>query len=480
MTLYSLKIKRVCLLSIALLAIMGFTAHAQQVITLQKAIDLTLQNNLTIKQSKINEALGTADYQQAKNNMLPSLTVNPQASYNFGRSPNLTTYAYTSQSFLYVNGQASLSVTVFQGGQLRNQILANKLTLDADKTTTEKTKNDLILNVVTAYLQILTNQDLVTAANQQIGIAKITLDRSQKNFDAGNQTLADLSQAKAGLSTAEYNLTTAQNQLDISILALKQYMEMDPATDIAVDRPDVSKLMDGQNAYLAPEVIKTALAINPDIKLAEVQQQGYLQAIKIAKGGYYPVVSLFGGLGSNYSSISQNVVGTTTVQSQIGVVQGTTTPVVGQFQSPVYSPTYSIANQFGNNLNESFGVSVQIPVFNKFTAHTAVKKAKLNYEYAQLTTELAKNTLSKTITQAVLDAQAAEKQYISAQQTYYANKEAFNVVQQRYNVGLVNSLDYNTSLTNYNKAETDMIEAKYAVVFRTKVIDYYLGNPIVL
>jgi outer membrane protein len=480
MTLYILNFKRLTLLGILLAATLGFTASAQQVIGLQKAIDLTLQNNLTIKQSKINEELGTADYQQAKNNLLPSLTVNPQASYNFGRSPNLTTYSYTSQSFLYVNGQASLSLTVFQGGQLRNQILANKITLDADKTTTEKTKNDLVLNVVTAYLQILTNQDLVTAANQQIGIAKITLDRSQKNFDAGNQTLADLSQAKAGLSTAEYNLTTAQNQLDISILALKQYMEMDPATEITVDRPDVSKLTDIQTAFAAPDVIKTALAINPDIKLAEIQQDGYLQAIKIAKGNYYPVVSLFGGLGTNYSSISQNVIGTSTVQTQVGVVQGTNTPVVGQFQSPVYSSSYPIGSQFGNNLNESFGVSVQIPIFNKFTAHTAVKKAKLNYEYAQLSTELAKNTLSKTITQAVLDVQAAEKQYISAQQTYYANKEAFNVVQQRYNVGLVNSLDYNTSLTNYNKAETDMIEAKYAVVFRSKVIDYYLGNPITL
>ena len=468
------------MLGILLAATLGFTAHAQEVITLQKAIDLTLQNNLTIKQSKINEELGTADYQQAKNNLLPSLTVNPQASYNFGRSPNLTTYSYTSQSFLYVNGQASLSLTVFQGGQLRNQILANKITLDADKTTTEKTKNDLVLNVVTAYLQILTNQDLVTAANQQIGIAKITLDRAQKNFDAGNQTLADLSQAKAGLSTAEYNLTTAQNQLDISILALKQYMEMDPATEITVDRPDVSKLTNIQTAFAAPDVIKTALAINPDIKLAEVQQEGYLQAIKIAKGGYYPVVSLFGGLGTNYSSISQNVVGTSTVQTQIGVLQGTTTPVIGQFQSPIYSPSYSITNQFGNNLNESFGVSVQIPIFNRFLARTTVKKARLNYEYAQLSTELAKNTLSKTITQAVLDVQAAEKQYVSAQQTYYANKEAFNVVQQRYNVGLVNSLDYNTSLTNYNKAETDMIEAKYAVVFRSKVIDYYLGNQITL
>src|SRR6202008_242554 len=131
--------------------------------------------------------------------------------------PNLTTYSYTSQAFLYVNGQASVSVTLFQGGTLRNQVLQNKILLDADKTSTAKVKNDLVLNVVTDYLTILTDQDLVTAAKQQLDIAHITLDRAQKNFDAGNQALADLSQAKAQVSTAEYNLPTAQNQADLAI-----------------------------------------------------------------------------------------------------------------------------------------------------------------------------------------------------------------------------------------------------------------------
>src|ERR1700748_3441668 len=165
---------------------MGFTANAQEKITLQTAVDRTLANNLTIKQAVVTEALGQQDLQQAKYNMLPSLTANPQASYNFGRSPNLTTYSYSSQSFLYVNGTASVSLTLFQGGQLRNQILQNKIALDVDKTSTAKIKNDLVLNVVTDYLQILTHQDLVTAAQQQIDIANQTLDKSQISFKVGN------------------------------------------------------------------------------------------------------------------------------------------------------------------------------------------------------------------------------------------------------------------------------------------------------
>ena len=480
MTQLTPTIKRISIVGTLCLALFGFTANAQQVISLQKAIDLTLANNLTIKQSKITEALATEDYKQAKYNLLPSISANPQGSYNFGRSPNLTTYSYTSQAFLYVNGQASLSLTLFQGGQLRNQILQNKITLDVDKTGTAKVKNDLLLNVVTDYLTILADQDLVTAAKQQIDLAKITLDRSQKNFDQGNATRADLAQAKAQVSTAELNLTTAQNQVDIAIIILKQYMEMDPKTDITVEKPDISKLSDIKTIYDAAEVIKTSFGVNPDIHLSELQQQVSAQAIKVAKSAYYPTVSLFGGLGSNYSSISQNVIGTTTIQQQIGTVQGTNTPVVGQFQSPVYAANYPFSTQFNNNFNQSFGISIQIPIFNKFSARTSVRKAKLNYEYAQLSTQLAKNTLSKTIIQALNDLQAAVKTYQSATQTYEANKEALNVTKQRYDAGFVNTLDYNTAVTNYNKSQNDLINAQYQMIFRSKVIDYYLGNPIIL
>src|SRR5437588_2200486 len=198
----NLIIKKWALIVLVLITGGVFTANAQQVITLQKAVDLTLANNLTIKQAVITESLANEDVLQAKYNMLPNLIANPNGGYYFGKSQVTGAFAYAT-STLNVNGSAQANVTVFQGGQLRNQILENKLLLDIDKSSTAKIKNDLILNVVTDYLTILTNQDLVIAAQQQIDIAKITLDRTQKSFDAGNMSLADLSQSKAGLSTAE-------------------------------------------------------------------------------------------------------------------------------------------------------------------------------------------------------------------------------------------------------------------------------------
>jgi len=483
---YLLNFKRTAALCILLLAMLSFTAHAQTVITLQRAIDLTLQNNLTIKQSQVTESLAQQDVDQSKYNLLPSISANPSAGYGFGRSPVAGAYAYANQTIFNINATASVGFTLFQGGQLRNQILENKIILDADKTSTAKVKNDLVLNVVVDYLQILTNQDLVIAAQNQIKVAQITLDKTQKTVNAGNQTIADLSQSQAGLSTSELNLTTAQNQVASSLLTLKQYMEMNPDSNIMVQKPDISKLTDVKTLFDQNEVIRSALNINPDVKLAELQEKSYEQEIKIAKGNYYPILQLYGSLASYYSSansqfrivgsspLAYEPIGTVNVNGTSEVVQS-----IQQVSEPIYGP-YSFTRQFDDNFNQSVGVSLQIPIFNHFTARTSVRKAKLNYEYAQITTQLAKNTLSKTIIQALLDVQSAEKSYLSAVQTYQANKDAYNIIQQRYNVGLVNSVDYNTSLTNYNKAESDMIEARYTLIFRSKVIDYYLGNPIIL
>lgn len=456
--------------------------NAQEVVSLQRAIDLALERNLTIKQAQFSEALSEENLKQSKYNLLPNLSAGPQASFNFGRNIDPSTNQFINQRISALSGNMSSQVTLFQGGQLRNQIIENRLLLNADRSYTAKVKNDLILNVVTQYLQVLTNQDLVTAAKQQIEVAKITVDRAQKNFDVGNQTLADLAQAKAQQSTAELNYTTAENQLELSVLTLKQYMEMPPVTNITFEKPDISRFKNLPTAFNPEEVLKSAIAVNPDVGLAEARQKATAQNIKVARGNYYPSVVLFGQLGTNYSDARKLVSGVTPSgrMDTVGFVNGNmATPVTVPGFNPIYS-NYPFFRQIGDNFNQSVGISLQIPIFNRYNARIAVRKAKITNENALVTAQLARNNLSKVIYQAVWDVQAANKKYQSSLQTYNANKEAFNVIQQRYNVGLVNSLDYNTSLTNLNKSQFDLIQAQYELVFRSKIIDYYLGNPITL
>lgn len=470
--------------TIAGLILFAFTnsVKAQELITLQTAIDRTLERNLNIKQAQFNEALSVEDVKQSRYNQLPNLTAGPQASFNFGRNIDPSTNQFTNQRIFALSGNITSQVVLFQGGQLRNQVIANKLQLDADRSNTAKVKNDLVLNVVTTYLSVLTNQDLVEAARQQISLAKITLERAQKSFDVGQQTLADLSQAKAQGSTADLNLTTAQNQLDLSLLTLKQYMEMSPATPITVEKPDLSKLQEANTMYDPEVVLRTALGINPDVTLAEARKKVADQNIKIARGNYYPSIVMFAQAGSNFSDARKQVSGVRPNGGldTVGFVGGSLiNPVTLPSFDPIYL-NYPFSRQIGDNFNQSIGVSLQIPIFNRFSARTSVRKAKILSEQAETTAQLARTNLGKIIYQAVWDVRAANKKYQSTMQTYQANKDAFNVIQQRFNVGLVNSLDYNTSLTNLNRSQFDMIQARYEVVFRSKIIDYYLGNPILL
>jgi len=459
----------------------SFTVKAQEKITLQAAVNRMLANNLNIKQAQITEAIGSVDLQQSKNNLLPSLNGSTSGGYNFGRSQISGQFAFSQAATFNANGSVNMALTLFQGGQLRNQIVQNRLLLDVNKSNTAKLKNDLTLNVVTTYLQILVNQDLVTAANQQVDIANQTLQRSQISFDAGRQTLADLSQAKAQVATANLNLINAQNQLNISLLVLKQYMEMNPNTEIIVEKPDVSRLTNVKTLFDANEVVRTALGINPDIKLAEAQERTYSQSIKIAKGAFYPTLSMSSGLTSSYSGARQTILGSyeTGRTPTIGYVDGTNA-LVKMRETQTYGTPTPFRTQVSDNFSQSIYLSLQIPIFNRFLVRTNVKKAELNFQNAQLSTQISKNNLSKVIMQAVLDLNAADKQYQSATQTFEANRDALNVTQQRYDVGLVNSLDYNTAVTNFNKSQNDMIQAQYSVIFRSKIIDYYLGNTITL
>ncbi len=180
--------------------------QAQEKITLEEAINLALTNNIQLKQAKLNVALTAEEYKQSKWALTPSLNANSNLNYSLGRSFDQLSGQAFDQSVTSGNGSLSSSVVLFQGFQRINQISQNKYVLAADKSNAEKAKNDLILNVVSTYLQVLNAQDLLETAKQQVTFARMQLDREQKLFDVGNKTLADLSQAKAQFATADLNL----------------------------------------------------------------------------------------------------------------------------------------------------------------------------------------------------------------------------------------------------------------------------------
>lgn len=466
------------ILSLTIATGLSQKSYAQDVITIQQAVENTLKNNLQIKQAQFSAAISDENLAQSKNALLPSLNGNTNVNKNFGRSIDPSTNQYISQQFTGASGSLSAGADLFQGFQKINQIKQNRLLLDVDKTNVDKIKNDLILQVVTSYMQILFNKDLLKASTQQLEVAKQTLNREQALLDAGNKTLADISQAKSQVATSELDVTNAQNNLSISYLTLNQLMEMPSEYRFDVQAPLIADNVASKNAYNIPDIYNSALNTFPDIKLASLRTAAAEKAVDIAKGAYSPRLSISGGLGSNYSSGRQELISSTPNGTrEIGRTALTNESVVVPNFSTIYA-NQAFKNQIQDNFNQSIGLNLSIPIFNGFAVRSNVRRAKLNYQNTQVQEQLTKNNLSKVISQAVVDVRAAESRFQSTTNAFNAQKDAFYVVEQRYNVGLVNSLDFSTAQTNKNKAEIDMIQAKYDLIFRAKVIDYYLGKQI--
>lgn len=419
---------------------------AQQTITLKRATELVVENNLQVKQALFGEAISQENLIQSKYALYPNLNASTGPNFNFGRSIDPLTNQFVNQAITSLSGNISSSTPLFQGFQLVNQISQNKLQLEADKTNTQKVKNDLILLAVTNYMSVLNAQDVLTAAQQQFRFASQQQQVEQVFFDTGERTLADISQAKSQTAGAEFNVTNAQNQLDLAFLNLAQLLELDPSVPFQVEKPNVDDVATVNAAYTAAQVFTTAAANFPDIRLAELRKQVLEKGIDIAKGNYYPSVNLQMGLGSRYSN--------------------------GGFGSLTF------AGQVNENFNQFIGLGIQIPIFNGFAARSSVRRAQINYQNAEVNEQIARNNLNKVINQAVLDLRAAQKRFSSAELAYQSSKDAFYVIDQRYKEGLVTSLDYNQAQVNLNQAEFDRIQARYDLIFRSKVIDYYLGNPI--
>ena len=453
------------------------TCYSQVRLTLQQAIDSTLNRNLQIKRAKLNVDLTEQNLIQSKNNRLPNLTTSPQASVNWGRTLDVSTYNYITQRVFLVSGSVGTQITLFQGGQLRNQIVQNKLLLEADQSNVSRVRNDLVLATATAFLQVLTSQDLLVAAQQQIQLAKLNVEKVQKGVNAGNKSIADLAQAQALQANTELDEATILNQLEVSWLNIKQLMEMSNI-QIALLKPDISKISDIQNIIDTTGLLVQAISENPDIKFANLQRDAAYQGIKVAKSILYPNLSLFASAGSNFSDARSLLAGTQQVGfDTVGTVGGTAQPVI----SPVFRSTtknYTFIRQFTDNFYQSAGMTLQIPIFNRFIARTNIRKAKISYQISQVNAQIAVSDFTKVIRQALSDIKTAEKRLLASQSNLNATKRLLNVSEKRYQAGFLNSIDYNTALTNFNKVEFELIQARYDVLFKHQVIKYYLGQSL--
>ena len=472
--------KKIILLSICLISMHAGISQTQdkKVWTLRELIDYAISNNLTVKRSTYGVESNDISALQAKMAMLPTLNGNGNYGLNWGRTIDPTTNIFTTNQVKSSNLGVNSSLLLWNGFRLFYNMKQSELDLMAANEDLLRVKNDVILGVITFYLNVVFNKELYNVALLQVRSTQEQLDRTRKLVDAGSLPLADLLNLDAQLATNELNVIQRENSLNLSLLQLKQSLQLPSSTPMDVEAPQLDIANELNINKTAEEIYDIATMNMPEIKAADLRKKSTVYGFRAAKGNLYPRLSVNASYSTIYSDQRQQFQADGgSVPRSIGFVEDTGTPVVtnvptGSFYVP------GISDQFVDNRGRSVGISLQIPIFNGLSTRSTMKRAVINSELANITYQETSNTLRQTVETSYNNAISAIKTYQSTERQVKARDEAFRMTKQRYNLGAVNFVDYQVAENNLFQAESDLLRAKYDFIFRKKVLDFYQGLPL--
>jgi outer membrane protein len=446
-----LKISTYILILFSVFIVNGNAQDTTKVWSLEECINYAYENNISIKRQMLNTKYQETQLKQSRLNRLPDLNAQMGYNFNFGYTwiqQEATNVDRNTQSF---NSGLGSNVSVFKGLNLNNTIKRDQYTLLAAIQTTEKIKNDISLQITGLYLQVLFDKELLNVAKEQLQTTELQVERTKELVDAGKLAKGKYLEMRSQAAKEALNVTIQENNLSISLLNLAQLLDLKDTKSFDILSPDIP-----ESANTLPEspdaVYSTALDLMPEIKGSEYSLKSSEYELKMAKGNYYPNLSLNFGLGANANWLNDDPNG---------------------YNRPLWDQLESTRNYY-------IGASLRIPIFNKLQIRNTVKNAKLGVLDAKYKLEQDKLALRKEIQQAYADAIAAYKKYKSSFNAVESYKESFRYTQEKFNVGMVNSVDYNVAKTDYLRAQSNLLQAKYEYILRMKILDFYRGLPLKL
>jgi outer membrane protein len=394
--------------------------------------------------------------------LLPSLNGTATNNWSFGRALDETTYQFTEEQNVRSNNFfASAGVTLFSGLQNYNTIIKNRYNVDASFQDLQNIKDDISLNVALAYLQILLNKELVAVTENQLQTTREQIGKTEKMVEAGSLPRGNLLEIQAQAAREELQLINMENQLDLSFLNIVQLLELDSVNGFDIVVPDIVIGETGMITENIGSIYSAAKETRPEVLSAELRLKSAEYDLRIAKGGRSPRLNLNTSFSTGYSSIRQKILGIDPVE---GVQYG----------------DYPFADQLNDNINYGVGLTLSIPVFNGWQVNTGISNAKINIQNNLYSLENTRKQLYKNIQQAYADAQASLKSYTASLKAVESMQESFRYTEQRFNVGMVTPVEYNTAKAQLLNAESELAQSKYEYIFKIKVLDFYKGLPLVL
>ena len=457
-------------------------ASTGEKVTLQEAIDFALKNNLSIKQNSLQVEQGLNTLEQSKWAKYPSLNGGTNFNVFTGRNINPFTNGIITNTVGSNGFGLNSAVTIFDGYQTRNGIALNQLNLEASRLDLQAMKNQITLNIVVGYLNVLSQQDLLAVAQRQIEVTQTQLERTQKLVNAGSLPETNLYDIKAQLANDEVSVVNAENAIISAKLTLKQLMNSAADRDIDVVRVEVPNPNVQPYPNSSAQVYEIAQGFLADVQAADMRVKASQKGVDIAKGLKMPVISATANINSNYTTAAENVsVTQRIVETEAGFVNvgGTRYPVIAFVPtSSTTSEKINYFRQLTGNANNSFGVSVRIPIFNGYSTKFRLTTAQINQKQSEIQADNVRLRLRQDIDQAYVNLTNSAKRFSALGKQVSALEESFRAAESRFNVGSLNALDYSISKTNLDRARINQIQAKYDYIFRIKILDYYQNKPL--
>ncbi len=452
--------------------------------TLQRSIEYALAHNLEIKQNELNERLARLQWQQGRLSQLPSASLSSNMGRSYGRSIDPTTNQFINQGYTFAGLGGNIDVLLFGWFQKRNTIRQYRHLAASAAADLDQLKDDISLNVATAFLRILLAREQVRVNEQQLQLSREQNEQTALFVKVGRSPDLDMAQMEAQLATDSAGLIAAINDYQLAILDIKAILNFEIATPFFADAPAVTAVQWEEAAQLKPEDIY-AIAEKQMGVIRSNQLQIYAaeREMNAAKASLYPQLSLGAQLGTNFSSNLKEISG-----FRLSDYRSTGNIIVYnnevlQVQEPVYNfdtRTTPWLTQFNNNFRQTVALNLTVPLFNGWSTRAGMERARVNVQGKQLAMEQARLKLKQDVYKAFYDMQSAMQKYRSTERAAQASERAWQYAEKRYELGLMNALELLTTKNNFFKASSEALSAKYDMIFKLKVIDYYTGKAIKL
>ncbi len=461
-----------------LIFLISFAAASAQQLSLQQCIDTALKNNILVQQTSLQKQAAEINQQQAKANLLPNVNGNWNYGFNFGRNVDPITNTFTNNQLSSSNVGASAGVVLFNGMRLQNLIQQSNYNYKAADMDYKQAKDNLVLNVILAYMQVIAGEDILAVSKAQMLVTKKQIERMEvlvKEGSAGNFQLTDI---KGQMANEEINIINLENSVQQSKLSICQLMNSNYDYSLSLQR-DAIVLSDAVYVQSSAEVIAAAFQYMALVKANEFRIKSAEKNILVAKGSYYPTISLSGAAGSSYSSLQTRSVPTNVlaeVPTGAYIKNGAVRTAVFAEEQIFNSEKVGYSTQLNNNLGFFTGISVQVPLFNNFQVRNRVRLAKISLQNTKLDAENTNYQLKQNIEQAWLNMNTSYKRYKVLQEQLLHFEESFRAAEVRFETGVINAAEFLIAKNNLDRTKINLIQAKYEYAFRTRVLDFYQGK----